>query len=346
MRERADILAEKARRRGAILAQFTPPALRDRLAIIEWFNQLWSRAQGYPLWQVAIELLVIGAVVYFVWTFVRGTRAAGALRALIILVVIATVLLRLITRNDAFPRLALLYNQFLGFSAIALVVIFAPELRRALMRIGELPATRSLFGGVQTQRDVDEMIAAVCGAARLLSKSKFGGIIAIERQTGLRDFIEGGRRLDADVSQDLLLAIFWPNNPLHDMGVVMRGKKIIAAGVQFPLADPNEINDPNLGTRHRAAVGLTRVSDALVVVVSEETGAISLGEGGRLRRWLSVESLEQELRKGLKAIVSVEAQELDYGDDAPADAPTVIEKKEPGEKAGAPATQKTQKGER
>ncbi|MGP1273717.1 MAG: diadenylate cyclase CdaA [Phycisphaerales bacterium] len=296
------------------------------MAVLEWLNQLWSRAQGYPLWQIAIELLVIATVVYFVWSFVRGTRAAGALRALIILVVIATVVLRLITRNDAFPRLALLYNQFLGFSAIALVVIFAPELRRALMRIGELPATRSLFGGVQSQRDVDEMIAAVCGAARLLSKSKFGGIIAIERQTGLRDFIEGGRRLDADVSQDLLLAIFWPNNPLHDMGVVMRGKKIIAAGVQFPLADPNEISDPNLGTRHRAAVGLSRVSDALVVVVSEETGAISLGEGGRLRRWLSVETLEQELRKGLKAIVSVESNELHYGEeDASPDAPTVIE---------------------
>jgi DNA integrity scanning protein DisA with diadenylate cyclase activity len=110
------------------------------------------------------------------------------------------------------------------------------------------------------------------------------------------------------------------------MGVVMRGKKIVAAGVQFPLAEPNEISDPNLGTRHRAAVGLTRVSDALVVVVSEETGAISLAEAGKLRRWLSVETLEEELRKGLKAIVTVEAQELHYGDDAPPDAPTVIER--------------------
>src|SRR5690606_38172125 len=200
-----------------------------------------------------------------------------------------------------------------------------PELRRALMRMGELPAARSLFGNLQSQKDVDEMIAAVCGAASLLSKSKFGGIIAIERQTGLRDFIEGGRPLNADVSQDLLLAIFWPNNPLHDMGVVMRGKKIVAAGVQFPLAEPNEISDPNLGTRHRAAVGLSRVSDALVVVVSEETGAISLGEGGRLRRWLSVETLEEELRKGLKAMVNVESQELHYDEDAAPDAPTIIE---------------------
>jgi diadenylate cyclase len=193
------------------------------------------------------------------------------------------------------------------------------------MRIGELPATRSLFGNVQSQKDVDEMIAAVCGAAKLLSKSKFGAIIAIERQTGLRDFIEGGRALNADVSPDLLIAIFWPNNPLHDMGVVMRGKKIVAAGVQFPLADPGEISDSNLGTRHRAAVGLSRVSDALVVVVSEETGAISIGEAGRLRRWLSVETLEEELRKGLKAMVTVDAQELHYGDDAPPDAPTIIE---------------------
>lgn len=308
------------------------------MAVLEWLYQLWSRVQGYPLWQVALELLIIGAVVYFIWSFVRGTRAAGALRALIILVVLATVLVRVATRDETFPRLALLYSQFLSFSAIALVVIFAPELRRALMRIGELPAARSLFGVVQSQKDVDEVIGAITASAKLLSKSKFGAIIALERQTGLRDFIEGGKRLDADISQELLLSIFWPNNPLHDMGVVVRGKKIIAAGVQFPLAEPNEIADPNLGTRHRAAVGLSRVSDALIVVVSEETGAISLAESGRLKRWLSVEALDEELRRGLKRMMQPpEGVELDYGEETPPDAPTIIESRSESADAGKPA---------
>lgn len=266
----------------------------------EWLNQLWSRLQGYSPWQVVIELAVIGAIVYVVWRFVQGTRAAGALRAMIVLLVVGTVLVRLASQRDIFPRLSQLYTRILGFSAIALVVIFQPELRRALIRIGELPAVRPFFRPTPGAGEQSQVVDAIVAASRFLSKNKFGAIIAVERQVGLREMLVGSTMLNADVSAELLQSIFWPNNPLHDLGVVVRGGKILAAGVQFPLADPEDMNDPSLGARHRAAVGLTRVSDAIVVVVSEETGAISIAERGRLDRWRSPESLATELLRRLR----------------------------------------------
>ncbi|MBL0922557.1 MAG: TIGR00159 family protein [Phycisphaerales bacterium] len=267
---------------------------------MEWINQLWSRLQGYPSWQVVIELAVIGAIVFVVWRFVQGTRAAGALRALILLLVVGTVLVRLASQRDVFPRLSQLYTRILGFSAIALVVIFQPELRRALIRIGELPAVRPFFRPTHSAGEQSQVVDSIVAASRFLSKNKFGAIVAVERQVGLREMLVGSTVLNADISPELLESIFWPNNPLHDLGVVVRGNKVLAAGVQFPLADPEDMNDPSLGARHRAAVGLTRVSDAIVVVVSEETGAISIAERGRLDRWRSPESLATELLRRLR----------------------------------------------
>ena len=266
----------------------------------DWLNQFLGRLQGYPAWQVVLELLIIGVIVYICVRFVQGTRAAGALRTLLLVLVVATVLVRLASQRDMFPRLSQLYTRFLGFLAIALVVIFQPELRRALIRMGELPAVGPLFRGMGGSGEATPVVDAVVGACKFLSKNKFGAILAIERQVGMREVLEGAKTLNADVSAELLQSIFWPNNPLHDMGVVIRGRKIIAASAQFPLADPDEVADSRLGTRHRAAVGLTRATDALVVVVSEETGAISLAERGVLIRWLTPESLRDELLKRLR----------------------------------------------
>lgn len=255
-------------------------------------RQLFGRLTAYNPFEVMAELAVIAGVVYLVWRFVRGTRAAGALRG--ILVVLLVVLgLRLLAPVDAFERLSFLFDNLLGFAVVAVVIIFQPELRRAMSRIGEAPLFRT------EPADVAPVVEALCAASELLSKSKFGGLIAIERRVGLREFVETGVELNADVSAELLQSIFWPNSPLHDMGVVIRGKRVVAASVPFPLADPSEVPDPNMGTRHRAAIGLSRVSDALVIVVSEETGAISLGERGRLQRWLSVDALREELRSRL-----------------------------------------------
>jgi len=259
--------------------------------MFERFRQIIGRLGEYPLWEVAVELLVIWVLVYTVYRFIRGTRAAGALKGLLIVLILGTLVVRVL--GDQFPRLAVLWNLVLGFAAIALLVTFQPELRRALIRLGEAPFFRT---GAQ---DVAPVVEAITSACEFLSKNKFGAIIAIERNVGLRDMIETGRILRADVSAALLQSIFWPNNPLHDMGVVIGGGKILAAGVQFPLAEPGEMPDPRLGTRHRAAVGLARVSDAIVVVVSEETGAISIAEGRSLDRWLTPEALRRELTRRL-----------------------------------------------
>lgn len=261
--------------------------------MLDRLRQLLTRIQDYNPWEVLFELAVLWVTIYVIFRFVRGTRAAGALKGLILLLVGATVLVRVLARGDLLPRLAVLYDSFLNFAAIVLIVTFQPELRRALIRLGEAPLFRS------TPAQVAPVIEAIVSSCAFLSKNKFGAIIAIERSVGLRESSESGRVLNADVSAHLLNSIFWPNNPLHDMGVVIRGNKIVAASVQFPLAEPQDMPEAHLGTRHRAAVGLARTTDCIVVVVSEETGAVSIAEGNDLTRWLSPDALREELRKRL-----------------------------------------------
>lgn len=258
----------------------------------EPIRQLIDRLGGYPIWEVLVEMAVICLMVFLLWRFIRGTRAAAAVRVVISLTVI-TLLVRLLIPLEAFERLAFLFDNLLGMFALALVVIFQPELRRAFIRLGEADFLRP------ARTDIGPVVDAIVTAATFLSRNKFGAILAIEQKVGMREIIESGRMLNADVSAALLQSIFWPNNPLHDMGVVIRGDKVIAAGVQFPLADPSEMSDRRLGTRHRAAIGLTRVVDAIVVVVSEETGAISIAERGHLERWLTPEALRAELMRRL-----------------------------------------------
>lgn len=257
------------------------------------YRQLMSRIADYSWWEIALEVAVLWVLVYAVYRFVRGTRAAGALKGMVILFFGGWLAVRLLSTADLLPRLAIIYNTLLAYAAIALVVTFQPELRRALIRLGETPA---LWGqGVPVRPIVD----AITDSMAILSKNRFGAIVAVERNVGLRDAIETGRMLNADLSSELLSSIFWPNSPLHDMGVVIRGGKIVAAGVQFPLADPGDMPEGHLGTRHRAALGLARSTDAIVIVVSEETGAISLAEGGAFIRWLTPEALREHLMKRL-----------------------------------------------
>ncbi len=243
----------------------------------ERFEQLRLRLAEYDLLPVAFELLVLWIIFYAVYRFVRGTRAAGALKGLLFVLVIATLVLRVFAEG-VFPRLAVLYDNFLSIATIILIVTFQPELRRALIRLGETPFFRA------PRADMSEVIDAVADSAVFLSKNNFGAIVAIQRRVGLRELIESGRTLNSDVSAHLLQTIFWPNSPLHDMGVIIQDGRIAAAGVQFPLAQAGEMPDQHLGTRHRAALGLAKVTDALIVVVSEETGSISIAEHGRLTR--------------------------------------------------------------
>lgn len=250
---------------------------------------LLSRLATYSPVEVAIELLVIGVVMYIVIRFVQGTRAAGALKGLLVLVILVTIGSRLLGGTGSFQRVSLLHERFLALFAIALVVIFQPELRRALVRLGETPFLRG------TPRDIQILAGEITAACAYLARAKFGAIVVIERNTPLAGVVEGGTVLNAELSARILQTIFFPGSALHDLAVVIKGRTIHAAGVQLPLADPAEMSDPSLGSRHRAAVGVTKEGDALAVIVSEETGGIRIAERGRLSDPMTADELREEL---------------------------------------------------
>ena len=263
---------------------------------LDRIQQLVTRVTAYPWWQVALELGVIAVVVYMVVRFVQGTRAAGALKGLIFLIVVGTLTVRVLGQREEFQRLQFLYDNFLTIAALALVVIFQPELRRGLTRLGETPLFR------RTPKGLAVTVESIAEAAAFLSRARFGAILVLERESPLRAFTETGTPVHAALSARLLQTIFFPGTALHDLAVVIRGSELVAAGVQLPLAEPNQMPDPALGSRHRAAVGITLESDALAVVVSEETGTISVAEAGRLTRGLSRAELEDLLLDKLRAM--------------------------------------------
>ncbi|USN98264.1 MAG: TIGR00159 family protein [Phycisphaeraceae bacterium] len=260
----------------------------------ERLQDLVDRLLSYSWWEVAIELVCIWFVVYALVRFVQGTRAAGVLKGLLLVLVIGTLTVRVISAGDAFQRLAYLFDRLLALFAVVMVVVFAPELRRAFSRLGEAQLLRS--AAAVGLGDVVDDVATAC---IYLSRQRFGAIIALERRIGLRGLIQGGTNLDAEVSTRLLQTIFFPGSALHDLAVIIRGRRIVAASVQLPLADPSEMPDPMLGSRHRAAVGLTKETDALVVIVSEESGLIRISERGRLSKAYGEEELADELRRRL-----------------------------------------------
>ena len=263
------------------------------MTIWERLVRLAERLQAYTWWQVAIELVVIWAVVYAIIRFVQGTRAAGALKGTLLLLLFTTLLIRIVGASDSFQRIKFLYDHFLTLLAITLVVVFQPELRRGLIRLGETPLLRR--SATADKATVD----AIVDASAYLSRAKFGGLIVIERETSLKGLVEGGTTINGQLTARLLQTIFFPGAALHDLAVTISGTTLKAAGVQLPLADPEEMPDPSLGSRHRAAVGLSQECDALVVVVSEETGTISLAERGRLEQGLDAARLREELTSRL-----------------------------------------------
>jgi diadenylate cyclase len=253
----------------------------------ELFN--FFRSLGaYQWWQVAIELFLIGFVVYWVVTFLRGTRGARMLKGIAFVLISLYLIVRLLAQQAGLERIDFLYRQFLIFASLAAVVVFQPELRRALMRIGE---TR-FFRGWSTQ--LNEEVEALVEAATFLSRRKIGALIAVEREIGLGGIAETGIRIDAELTAPMLNTIFWPNSPLHDLGVIVSQGRIAYAGVQFPLTEGGDI-DRELGSRHRAAVGMSQESDAVVLVVSEETGDISIAERGQLIRKITPDGLRRML---------------------------------------------------
>jgi diadenylate cyclase len=257
-------------------------------------TQLITRIQTYAIHEVIIELLVIWIVVYAAMRILRGTRGARVIKGTALFLLIASFLVSNLDREGSFERLTYLYNNFIRFAALAMVIAFQPELRRALSRLGDAKLFQS--GTRRTAKVIEEIIRSVT----YLSHNKIGALIAIERQMSLESVCDSGTVVQATVSHELLNTIFWPGSALHDMGVVVRGEVLAAAGVQFPLAE-GERFETELGSRHRSAIGLSQEVDAMVIVVSEETGTISLAERGTLVRNLSPDDLRTALMRGLQA---------------------------------------------
>lgn len=241
---------------------------------------------------ILAELLLIGLFVYAIISFLEGTRGERLLRGIIFILLVGSLLLKLVVETVGMDRIAYLYNSFLLVILIIAVAAFQPELRRLLLRVGQ---TRFFASSPQQlSRSVEEIIKAVS----LMAEKKIGGIIVFPQQVALGEFIETGVRVDAKVTSDLILSIFYEGTPLHDMAMVIQADRIVAARVQLPLAEASD-RFGRLGSRHRAAIGVTNGSDAIVVVISEETGIVSLAMDGNLIRNVS----EAQLRRYLTTAV-------------------------------------------
>jgi diadenylate cyclase len=235
-----------------------------------------------------IDILIVAFVVYKILGFIRETRAEQLVKGLLILV-IATFLAGQLN----FYTMSWILNGTLTLGVIALVIVFQPELRRGLEYVGRSKIVKSPFG----QFDKEKAKLIVSSITRVIdefSKTKTGALIVVERETALNDVAETGTKLDALISSEMLGNIFYVGAPLHDGAVIIRGERVLAAGCVLPLTQNNSLSS-DLGTRHRAALGITENSDAIVLVVSEETGIISLADNGKLNRFLDIKSVEKIL---------------------------------------------------
>ncbi len=233
-------------------------------------------------WQDALDIILVAIIIYQIFLILRGTQAIWVLAGLFFLFLsyIGARYLELFT-------LEWLLDSVMKSFFLIIIILFQADIRRVLSRIGR----RALapHGGSEPQT-----MEEICEAAETLSNYRIGGLIILERQVGLSEYLEGSVRLDSLVTWELLVSIFWPHNPTHDGAVIIQGDRIVASGCLLPLTRSTSI-DPTLGTRHRAAVGLTENTDALALVVSETNGQISLAQGGRLKQNLTRLQLRQDL---------------------------------------------------
>ena len=238
------------------------------------------------LWD-AVDVLIVALLIYKVLTYLSQTRAIQVLIGIFIILVLSVVakLLHLYT-------LSFILNNLLTIGILALIVIFQPEIRRILARIGE-----SQFGIGSSQEEAEKVIEEIVRATAQMSEDRIGALIVIEREIDLDNYVDSGTVIDGELSKELLITIFWPGTPLHDGATIVRKERIYKAGAFLPLT-LNPSLPQTIGTRHRAAIGITEESDAIAVVVSEETGAVSVAYSGKLIKNLDPQKLKKVL-KGL-----------------------------------------------
>lgn len=246
-------------------------------------------------WGEVIDIAVMSFVLYQVLRLLRGTQGTQIVIGLILLAVVGV-----LANTFNLILLSWLFKNAAFFIVIAVIVMFQPELRRALDQLGRLGHIRPLSG--YNAQLYSQAISEAIRAAERLSTKRTGALIAFEREVGLEDYAATGVRINGEISAEFLQSIFYPNSPLHDGAVIVRGNHVVAAGCLLPLPEEGIVRE-RLGTRHRAALGLSLASDALVLVISEETGAISVIEEGKITRNLDPDSLRR--RVSLKVPVPV-----------------------------------------
>lgn len=258
------------------------------MSFINEFTQFTSN-QWVKMVLNVIDILLVWLVIYKILTLIRGTKAVQLLKGIFVIIII-----RIITVYFGLTTLGWMTKQVINYGFLAIIIIFQPELRRALEQLGR----GKLFArsNLQEEEEQARLVSAMSKSVSYMAKRRIGALISIERDTGLNDYIETGIPMYSEISSELIINIFIPNTPLHDGAVVIQKNKIAAAACYLPLSESPFISK-ELGTRHRAAIGISEVTDAVTVVVSEETGAISLTINGDLHRDLSIEEFESRLQR-------------------------------------------------
>ncbi len=251
-----------------------------------------------PTYRDFIDILVVAVVIFYFLRFLRGTRALRMLYALIIILVLSVVV-----RWLDFKALGLIVDSLKTVWVVIFVILFQPEIRNALARFGRIRAFRFLLKAVSEKKMIEEIVRA----CSVFKENKYGALIVLERQIGLKDFIETGTKIEARVSAPLLISIFNPISPLHDGACIISADQIIAAGCTLPLSEP-DAGSPDTetsyrsifrGMRHRAGIGITNVSDAVSIIVSGQTGNISFAQQGIINTDLTIAQLQDKLSEVL-----------------------------------------------
>jgi len=261
--------------------------LLEQVSFLSFFS-LSENVHWYDYLNDVLDIVVVTYVIYKLMMIVRGTKAVQLIKGISIILVSW-----FLSGFFGLKTLQFLLNQVITYGLLGIIIIFQPELRRGLEHLGR---TSNLFGRTSTS-DEDkqrQMIEAIVSSAQYMSKRRIGALIAIERDTGLNEYVETGIRMDSHITSQLIINLFIPNTPLHDGAMIIQDGKIAAAACYLPLSESPHI-DKALGTRHRAAIGVSEVTDSVTLTVSEETGAVSLAIAGRLYRELDEEALRNKL---------------------------------------------------
>jgi uncharacterized protein (TIGR00159 family) len=274
--------------------------------MIEWLwdlvRELWAYLQeNFNPITDALDILVVAFAIYWMLLLIRGTRAVQVLLGLVVLIGVSFV-----SETLQLDTLRLILDNFLPSAAVIIVVLFQQDIRRALARVG-----RGFFPQVSAQQE-SQILEEIVRAAQTLAQKRVGALIVMERETGLDDQIEAGHPIDAAITKELLTALFLPYSPLHDGAVVIQNGRLAVAGAILPLTLKSDLPE-GVGTRHRAAVGITEETDAVVIVVSEETTSISVVMSGEMIRDLD----PPRLRVLLRDILAGDRRDLNDLSDAP-----------------------------